>query len=88
MTLKPNLKLRKVGNRFMLVDVSEHDLNVMAVHTLNETAAFVWKSAMICGIDIPAIAGLLCQDYDVLYEVAEADVRRLVSEWLASGLIR
>ena len=33
MKLKTGLKLRKVGDRYMLVDVSEHDMNVTAVHT-------------------------------------------------------
>ena len=36
MKLKANLKLRKVGRNYMLVDVSDADANITDVYTLNE----------------------------------------------------
>ena len=44
MRLKPNLKLRQVGSRHMLVDVCSDNINLTNVYTLNETAAFLWDS--------------------------------------------
>lgn len=88
MLRRTDLKLRKVGDRYMLVVVSDNDMNTTTVHTFNETAAFVWDSAKRHGLDPEALARLLCEEYDVDYRVAVADVVRLLDHWKASGLIR
>jgi hypothetical protein len=87
MILKANLKLRKVGNKYMLVDVSEHDTNITSVHTFNESAAFVWCTAAEHGLDAAVLASMLCEEYDVDYDTAFADVHRLLHTWQQSGLI-
>lgn len=87
MNLKSNLKLRKVGNRYMLVDVSEHDTNITTVHTFNETAAFIWNAAGHNGVDCAALASLLCREYDVNYDTALADVNRILLAWKEAGII-
>ena len=87
MKLKTGLKLRKVGDRYMLVDVSEHDLNVTADHTFNSTAAFIWNAAADRGVDPAAIAAMICDEYDVDYATALADVNRLLDAWKESGII-
>jgi hypothetical protein len=87
MNLRKNLKLRKVGDRYMLVVVSERDMNTTAVYTFNETAAFVWNAAAVRGLDAAALSALLCEEYDVDYRDALSDVERLLSEWKDTGLI-
>ena len=87
MNLRTNLKLRKVGDRYMLVVVSERDMNTTAVYTFNETAAFVWNAAAVRGLDAAALSALLCEEYDVDYRDALSDVERLLSEWKDTGLI-
>lgn len=87
MKAKANLKLRKVGDRYMLVDVSEKDANVTNVYTLNGTAAFVW-TRLAAGISEAAeLADELCSEYDVAPATALADVRKLLASWQESGLI-
>lgn len=87
MKAKSNLKLRKVGDRYMLVDVSEKDANVTNVYTLNDTAAFVW-TRLAAGISEAAeLADELCAEYAVAPAVALADVRKLLASWQESGLI-
>lgn len=88
MVLRTDLKLRKVGDRYMLVVVSANDMNVTAVHTFNETAAFVWDAAVRHGLDADVLARMLCEEYDVDYRVAVSDVGRLLDGWKATGLIR
>lgn len=87
MTLKTNLKLRKVGNKYMLVDVSEFDTNITTVHTFNESAAFVWCAAVEHGLDAAVLASMLCDEYEVDYHTAFADVHRLLHTWQQAGLI-
>lgn len=87
MELLTNLNLRKVGDRYMLVVVSDKDRNITAVHTFNETAAFIWNAAASCGLDCAALASALCEEYDVDYRVAVSDVERLLLDWKETGLI-
>ena len=87
MNLRTNLKLRKVGDRYMLVVVSDSDMNTTAVYTFNETAAFVWNAAAEAGFDPAALARLLCGEYDIDYPSALSDIERLLAEWKATGLI-
>ena len=87
MSLRTNLKLRKVGDRYMLVVVSDSDMNTTAVYTFNETAAFVWNAAADAGFDPATLARLLCGEYDIAYPSALSDIERLLAEWKATGLI-
>lgn len=87
MRAKSNQKLRKVGGRYMLVDVSDNNANVTNVYTLNDTAAFVWTILSTRNADEAEIAADLCDEYEVDPETAIADVRSLIESWLASGLV-
>ncbi len=87
MQIRPDLKLRRVGDSYMLVAVSDGDLNTTAVHTFNATAAFIWTAAAAGVADAEAIARLVCDEYDVDYATALADVRAVLADWHAAGLI-
>lgn len=87
MKLKPNLTLRKIGSTYVLVDIPDNDLTTQQVHTLNETAAFVWKAASENGVDPDRLAGMLCEEYDVDRATAEADVSAMLGSWKALGLL-
>lgn len=87
MRAKGNRKLRKVGGRYMLVDVSEKDANITNVYTLNATAAFVWTLLCSRNVNEEEIAIELCKTYDVSHDTALADVKRLIASWLGSGLV-
>lgn len=87
MTLKPDIKLRKVGDKFMLADVSDDNADITDVYTMNETAAFIWNSAAIYGTDPDVLAKLLCEEYDVDLRTAKNDVRALLDIWSRNGLL-
>lgn len=87
MRLRSDLTLRRVGDRYMLVVVSDDDLNRTAVHTFNSTAAFLWQAAADCGCDPEALARRLCDDYDVDFATALSDTRRILADWQAQGLL-
>lgn len=88
MQLRSDLTLRRVGDRYMLVVVSDDDLNRTAVHTFNSTAAFLWQAAAERGCDPEALARLLCDEYEVDYATALADTRRILADWQSQGLVR
>ena len=87
MKLKVNLKLRKVGRNYMLVDVSDADANITDVYTLNETAAFVWNAAAEHGVHAETLASLVCEEYDVSNDIALSDIKSILQTWRLSGLI-
>lgn len=87
MRSKENRKLRKVGERHMLVDVSGKESNIADVYTFNDTAAFIWEILSVRNADEKELASELSNAYDVGYAAALADVRQLVGIWLESGLI-
>ncbi len=87
MQIRPDLTLRRVGDRHMLVVVSDGDLNSTAVHTFNSTAAFIWQAAARHGCDPDTLARLLCDEYDVDLATALADVERLLATWQSQGLL-
>lgn len=86
---KPDLKLRKIGNRYMIVDVSENCANLTDVYSLNETAAWLWNA--ICqgsGNTVDELAGALCEVYNVEKERALRDVEAQVEDWEKMGIIK
>ena len=86
-TIKPGLRLRKMGRRYMIVKAAGESVDLAEVYTLNETAAFVWKKASEAGVfnEEQAVAWLL-EEYEVDSETAEADVRETVALWKEYGI--
>lgn len=86
MRLKPNLKLRKMGSRHMIVDSSTGHVSLTNVFTLNDTATCMWQRAIQGDFTPEDLADAVCQDYDVTPEQALADAQELTSQWLSHGL--
>lgn len=87
MRIKPNLKLRRIGSRHMLVDVCASNINLTNVYTLNETAAFLWESVADTDFNEATLATLLIGEYDVDLDRALADSRSLLELWIRQGLV-
>lgn len=87
MKLRQDLVLRKVGDDYIMVDPSQGMVDLSKVHTLNETAAWLWEQ--LAGKDIHAaqIAELLYERYDVSSEKAAEDAESLIQEFEKAGLL-
>lgn len=81
MQLKPNLKLRKLGPMYMVVDANTKEVDTTRVYTLNDTAAWLWERAAEGDFTIDSLTALLCEEYDVAPDVARHDVEELLNEW-------
>lgn len=86
-TLKPGIRLRKMGRRYMIVRTIADSVDFAEVYTLNDTAAFVWNKASEVGSfeEDQAVEWLL-SEYDVDRETAESDVRATVALWKEFGI--
>jgi len=86
MKLKPNLKLRKIGSRYMVVDATD-TIDLAHVFTLNKTAAWLWQEAEGREFTAETLAARLCEAFDVDENRALQDVQRQLDEWKTFGLL-
>jgi len=87
MKLRHDLVLRKVGDDYIMVDPSQGMVDLSKVHTLNETAAWLWEQLTGKEVNVEHVAALLCERYDVSPEQAAADAEALVQEFEKAGLL-
>ena len=87
MKLQPNLQLRKIGNKYMIVSTASGNVNMTDVFTLNETAARLWQLMEGKDITPKELAVLVCKEYEVGEEDALKDVEKQLCEWKQSGLV-
>ena len=87
MKLNPNLKLRRIGSIYMVVDSKTQEVNMANVYQLNETAATVWRAAEGKEIAAEALAAALSLDYEIEPEEALSDIHELLALWREYGLI-
>lgn len=88
MRVNDNLKLRKIGKKYMIVDVSSSDVDFTSVYSLNESAAFLWERIGNREFEEAELIDWLCSNYDVDREMAMTDVRRIISLWKTHGLVK
>jgi len=87
MKLRQDLVLRKVGDDYIMVDPSQGMVDLSKVHTLNETAAWLWEQLIDKEINVGSIADLLCERYEVSQEKAADDAEALIQEFEKAGLL-
>lgn len=84
---KSNLRLRKIGRQYMIVNTRQENVDLSDVFTLNETAAGLWQQ-MIQGTTVPEeLADWLCEIYEVDRETALQDVKKQLAQWKVYRLI-
>lgn len=87
-TLKPNLKLRKIGRKHMIVETVDGCVNLTNVYSMNETAAWLWEAISKGDNRTPEeLAESLCKEYAVEPERALHDVKHQLEEWEKMGLL-
>lgn len=87
MKLRQDLVLRKVGDDYIMVDPSQGMVDLSKVHTLNETAAWVWEQLSDKAFTAIDISDMLCERYDVSSEQAGKDADILIQNFENAGLL-
>ena len=87
MRTKDNLTLRKIGNKYMIVDTFAEEVNMVDVYTMNETAALLWRTFAKRDFTQEEMVNVLCKEYEVTQERATDDVEKLIKDWFSYGLI-
>lgn len=83
-----NLKIRKLGNSYMLVDSVGDNVDMTQVLTLNSVAAWLWEQALQQGdFTAQSLAQALCQKYEVEHDEALRDVEEQLAQWKEYGIV-
>ena len=75
MKLNPNLKLRQVGRKYMVVDAATGAANMTNVFTFNASAAMLWERIGENSFEAEDLA------------TARGDVEKLLRCWVDGGLV-
>jgi hypothetical protein len=84
---KSNLKLRKIGNKYIIVEVCDEHINMSDVYSMNRTAANIWERINKGGCTFKQLVEWICDTYDVSNDTAANDLEKLLEEWKSFGLI-
>ena len=85
--IKEGLSLRRLRDKYMVVDSNSDNVNMASVYSLNEAAALLWQKLEHDDCTRSELIELLCSIYDVNVETAANDVERQLEEWSAYGLL-
>lgn len=80
--------MRRLGKDAMIVAESVDLIDFDRIVSLNDSAAYVWKSLPETDFSIHTIVELLLRRYDVEESVAREDAEELVNVWLNAGIIK
>ena len=87
MRTNPDIKLFHVGSDYFAVDMSAETVNYTHLYKMNEATAMLWEAFQGKDFDDEMMVDKLCEEYDVPRDVALRDVRQLLSEWQAIGMM-
>lgn len=80
------LTLRSVGGENVVVAQDADNINFSRIISMNDSAAWLWMEIDI-DFDAETLAKLLTQKYEVDFERALADSKRLIAKWSDAGII-
>ncbi len=82
MRIKKGFVLRQVCGESVVMGEGLEAVHFGKILALNETSAWLWQQAVALGdFTTDALAGKLCEVYDVQPAEAQADVAAIVAEW-------
>lgn len=88
MVVKKGLKLRQLGNEYILIGEGLEAIDFNKMITMNETAAYLWEK--VCDgreINAEKLAELLMEEYEVEHEQAVSDCQETIIAWTNAGII-
>jgi hypothetical protein len=78
--------LRRIGEEAILVPIRNRVGDLDSIFTLNETAITIWE-ALDGNTALHDVIERICQEYDVVADVAAADAHEIVTRLTEAGLL-
>lgn len=86
MRLVEGFRLRDVMGQATVIGEGVGQVNFNKLITLNESAAYLWKSVEGKEFDAQTLAGLLVDEYGIDTELAGKDAEAILGQWAEIGL--
>lgn len=87
MKTKNGLVLRPLGKEHILMPEGLEAEGFDAMISMNESAAFLWKTVEGKDFDPDQLTNLLMEEYGISREVAEHDVADMLHGWKEMGIV-
>ena len=87
MKAKEGFNLRNVCGEEIIVAEGKENIDFSNIISMNETAAFLWKSVKGKEFSEEDLVKLLIEQYDVEKDIATNDIKALIKQWVDSGII-
>ncbi len=87
MKIKENYMLRKVADTYVVVPIGAAVAEFNGMINLNSVGAFLWQQ-LEEETTFDKVLSAMLQEYDVEKDIAEADIKRFISELEANNLIQ
>ena len=87
MRIKEGFKIRTMLGENIVTGEGAAQINFNKIISLNESAAFLWRSVEGKDFDAESLAGLLVEEYGIERELALNDARAIAQKWLGIGIV-
>ena len=87
MRIKDGFELHEICGEYVILSHGMGNIDFSKLISLNESAAFMWKSVVEKDFDEQQLVDALCAEYDVDVDTAQKDVSRVVAQWKQIGLV-
>ncbi len=88
MRILNGFKLREICGTCVVVPEGADLVNFNKMLSLNESAAFLWKSVVGKDFDADTLAELLEGEYEIDHQTALSDAQKLLDKWIEIGVVR
>ena len=88
MRLVEGFRLRDVMGQATVIGEGVGQVNFNKLITLNDSAAYLWKSVEDKDFDAEYLADLLVEKYGIDRELASKDADAILSQWAKIGLAK
>ena len=83
----PGFTLRPLGKEFIITAESIQKINFNKMISLNESAAYLWKSVDGREFTVEDLADLLTERYEIDRETALRDSQAITAKWIEAGIV-
>lgn len=87
MKIVEGFRLREVIGQAVVVGEGVNQVNFNKLITLNESAAYLWRSVEGKEFDVEMLAQLLIEKYGIDQELAAKDAEVIAAKWLETGIV-
>ena len=88
MKIKPGFVLRTICGQNVISGEGSANVNFSKLVSLNETASFLFREVVDKeSFTAEDMADALTREYEVEYDIALADSRKLCEQWLEIGIV-